>query len=594
MGGVIGLDVGGANTKAVWLCGSERRAVSRPFEVWRDRGALTAVLREVVAGLAPEPVDAVALTTTAELSDAFRTKREGVGFVLDAAEAALGGPELLAFTTAGEIVPFAEARARAPEVAAANWLASALAVAAVYPDALMVDVGSTTADIVPIAGGRVVAAGRTDLDRLLAGELVYTGALRTDLAAIAPRVPVRGGWCPVAPELFAISADAQLILGHLAPTAYTCATPDGRPATVEFARERVARLVCADTEQVAVEEIDAIADFLHTEQVRQIEAAARRVSGRLEGEPPVVPLGAGAFLARAAAARLGRAVVELPWSAAEREAAPAAALAQLLADRLGPHPAGGTAPAPVRRAARAPVRRGAPAPVRRGAPAVLTVVKVGGGLAREAGDGALRTLCRTIGDAGARHALLVVPGGAAFADAVREHDSRFGLRAATAHRMAILAMEQFGWLLSDLIPGAIRCTDLASARGAAGRGRTPVLLPAAPLAEDLLPASWAVTSDSIAAWVAGAGRAGRLVLVKPVAGLYRDWPADGEPLARLDVGELAELRAAGRAAGVDPHLPEALRAAGVEAWVIDGRDARRLLTLLEHGRTEGTLVTPRA
>jgi probable H4MPT-linked C1 transfer pathway protein len=228
MGGVIGLDVGGANTKAVWLCGSERRAVSRPFEVWRDRGALTAVLREVVAGLAPESVDAMALTTTAELSDAFRTKREGVEFVLDAAEAALGGSELLAFTTAGEVVPFVEARARAPEVAAANWLASALAVAAVYPDALMVDVGSTTVDIVPIAGGRVVAAGRTDLDRLLAGELVYTGALRTNLAAIAPRVPVRGGWCSVASELFAISADAQLILGHLAPTAYTCATPDGR------------------------------------------------------------------------------------------------------------------------------------------------------------------------------------------------------------------------------------------------------------------------------------------------------------------------------------------------------------------------------
>ena len=336
MGGVIGLDVGGANTKAVWRNGGERRAVSRPFEVWRDREALAAVLREVVAGVAPEPVEAVALTTTAELSDAFRTKREGVGFVLDAAEAALGGSLLLAFTTAGELVPLAEARARAPEVAAANWMASALAVAALYADALMIDVGSTTADVVPIAAGRVAAAGRTDLDRLLAGELVYTGALRTNLAAIAPRVPVRGGSCPVASELFAISADVQLILGHLAPGAYTCATPDGRPATVEFARERVARLVCADAEQMAAEEIDAIAAFLHAEQVRQIEAAVRRVSGRFGGEPPVVPLGAGAFLAREAAEHLGRAVVELPWSAAERDAAPAAALAELLAGRLRP------------------------------------------------------------------------------------------------------------------------------------------------------------------------------------------------------------------------------------------------------------------
>jgi hypothetical protein len=256
-----------------------------------------------------------------------------VGFVLDAAEEALGGARLLAFTTAGEVVPFAEARKRAPEVAAANWLASALAVAALYPNALLIDVGSTTTDVVPIAAGRPVAAGQTDLDRLLAGELVYTGALRTSLAAIAPRVPVRGGTCPVASELFAISADVQLILGHLEPDAYTCATPDGRPATVEFARERVARLVCADAEQLGAGEIDAIAAFLHGEQVRQIEAAVRRVSGRLDGDAPVVPLGAGALLAREAAERLGRTIVELPWSAAERDAAPAAALAELLARR---------------------------------------------------------------------------------------------------------------------------------------------------------------------------------------------------------------------------------------------------------------------
>jgi 5-(aminomethyl)-3-furanmethanol phosphate kinase len=225
---------------------------------------------------------------------------------------------------------------------------------------------------------------------------------------------------------------------------------------------------------------------------------------------------------------------------------------------------------------------------------VLTVVKVGGGLARKAGDGALRALCGAIGDAGAHHPLLVVPGGAAFAEAVREHDSRFALRPATAHRMAILAMDQFGWLLCDLIPGALPCADLATARAAAARGRTPVLLPAALLADDPLPASWEVTSDSIAAWVAGAEHAARLVLVKPVDGLYRDWPAEGEPLARLGVGELARLRASGRAAGVDEHLPEALRAAGVEAWVIDGRDPARLATLLERGSTEGTLVTMRA
>jgi probable H4MPT-linked C1 transfer pathway protein len=334
MPGVIGLDIGGVNTKAVWRDGDSVRTVLRPYDVVREREALTTVVRDVVAALAGEPADLIALTMTAELSDEFRTKREGVGFVLDAVEAAVPG-RVLAFTTAGELVSLAEARARPLDVAAANWVASALAVGALHADALMLDVGSTTADVIPIAAGRVAAAGRNDLDRLLAGELVYTGALRTNLAAIAPRVPIRGRWCPVASELFAISADVHLILGHLAPEAYTCPTPDGRAASVEYARERVARLVCADVEQLGPGEVERIAAYLHAEQVRQIEVAARQVGTRFAGAPPVVTLGVGAFLARAAAERLGRPVVEMPWSAAQRDAAPAAALAELAAARLG-------------------------------------------------------------------------------------------------------------------------------------------------------------------------------------------------------------------------------------------------------------------
>ena len=334
MPGVIGLDIGGVNTKAVWRDGDSVRTVLRPYDVVREREALTTVVRDVVAALAGEPADLIALTMTAELSDEFRTKREGVGFVLDAVEAAVPG-RVLAFTTEGELVSLAEARARPLDVAAANWVASALAVGALHPDALMLDVGSTTADVIPIAAGRVAAAGRNDLDRLLAGELVYTGALRTNLAAIAPRVPIRGRWCPVASELFAISADVHLILGHLAPEAYTCPTPDGRAASVEYARERVARLVCADVEQLEPGEVERIAAYLHAEQVRQIEVAARQVGTRFAGAPPVVTLGVGAFLARAVAERLGRPVVEMPWSAAQRDAAPAAALAELAAARLG-------------------------------------------------------------------------------------------------------------------------------------------------------------------------------------------------------------------------------------------------------------------
>jgi aspartokinase-like uncharacterized kinase len=217
---------------------------------------------------------------------------------------------------------------------------------------------------------------------------------------------------------------------------------------------------------------------------------------------------------------------------------------------------------------------------------VLTVVKVGGGLGRGAGDDALRALCRVLGELGERHPLLVVPGGAGFADAVRDHDRRFGLPATASHRMAILAMEQFGWLLSDLIPRAVQCADLARASELAA-GHAAVLLPAG-LPLDALPPSWRVTSDSIAASVAGRVGAGRLVLVKEVDGLFAEWPPSGEPLARLSVAELGALRAE----GVDEHLPTVLESAPFETWVIGGRDPERVVELLERGTTAGTRIAP--
>jgi aspartokinase-like uncharacterized kinase len=215
---------------------------------------------------------------------------------------------------------------------------------------------------------------------------------------------------------------------------------------------------------------------------------------------------------------------------------------------------------------------------------VLTVVKVGGGLGRGAGDDALRALCTTLGALGERHPLLVVPGGAWFADAVREADRRFALPATTSHRMAVLGMEQFGWLLSELIPGAER-----SAEPRVRAGRTTVLLPGA-LALDSLPASWQVTSDSIAAWVTADAGAGRLVLVKEVDGLFADWPARAAPLARLTVAELGALRASGQAAGVDAHLPTVLEGAHFETWVVGGRHPERIVQLFEHGATVGTRI----
>jgi len=215
---------------------------------------------------------------------------------------------------------------------------------------------------------------------------------------------------------------------------------------------------------------------------------------------------------------------------------------------------------------------------------VLSVLKVGGGLGAGAGDDALRALCTTLGELGERHPLLIVPGGAWFADAVRDADRRFALPATTSHHMAVLGMEQFGWLLSELIPNAARCAEPADAARLA-TGRAAVLMPAA-LTLEGLPTTWKVTSDSIAAWVAARARAGRLVLVKEVAGLFAQWPAQGDPIARMTAAQLADLRPG----GVDAHLATVLAQARFETWVISGRDPARVVELLERGTTVGTRI----
>ena len=301
----VGLDIGGANTKAAVVDGDGRvRIASEPFEVWRRPDALAGAVASVVGRLGVEGAP-VALTTTAELVDAFGTKREGVLHVLDAARSALAGRDLRVMTTDGELIAFEEARAAPLRCAAANWMATALLIARSSPDAILVDCGGTTTDVIPIAGGSVLARGRTDVERLLCGELVYTGALRTNVAAIVSHVPIGGQPCPVSSELFAISADAHLLRGSLTPEECTCTFPDGRGASLPEARARLARVVCADREQLGEGDIEAIAAAVEEAQIAAIAGALGRVAAPLPDGVGVIAVGAGAFLARAAVARTG-------------------------------------------------------------------------------------------------------------------------------------------------------------------------------------------------------------------------------------------------------------------------------------------------
>src|SRR5256884_5697037 len=260
MTGVLGWDIGGVNTKGARVAqGRVVAARAAPYELQRDPAALAPLLRRLACDVGAAPGDAHAVTMTAELSQLFRTKREGVGFVLDAVIEAFPDARVRVWTVDARWLTLAQARREPHAVAAANWAATAHCVARFDPDCLLIDVGSTTTDIVPIAGGVPRAAGRNDTERLREGELVYTGALRTPAEAIAATVPVCGRPTGVSAEGFALAADVHLWRGDLTPEDYSVPTPDGRPATPPFAGERPARLAGADPAMPATPAATAIA-----------------------------------------------------------------------------------------------------------------------------------------------------------------------------------------------------------------------------------------------------------------------------------------------------------------------------------------------
>jgi probable H4MPT-linked C1 transfer pathway protein len=257
-------------------------------------------------------VDAVAVTMTAELCDCFPTKRRGVQFVLEAARRAFGETDLFVLDTAGGWRPVTDAVRASARVASANWVATAALAGAYHQCTVLMDVGSTTTDIIPVMAGRARPRGRTDPTRLASGELLYTGALRTDVAAIVQRLPLRGRWIGVAAERFAVSGDVHMLLGHLMPEEYACVPPDGGERSIAGARRRLARVVCADEELLTPREIEDMALFVHHRQVTMITESLVQVLSAMRVRPPVITVtGMGAFLASAAAARVGLGVDDL-------------------------------------------------------------------------------------------------------------------------------------------------------------------------------------------------------------------------------------------------------------------------------------------
>jgi probable H4MPT-linked C1 transfer pathway protein len=341
MDATIGWDIGGANTKAciIQFVGGkvkEQRIITSYFEMWQKSDSLVQLLGEISSQLGT--AEQMGVTITAELSDAFRSKKEGIHFILDSLQEAFPQINLHILDVHGEFLSLEQAKQAHLSVAAANWVAAALLVSQQYPNCLLMDIGSTTVDLIPVIGGTIATQGNNDLARLQSGELVYTGILRTNVNTIVQEVPVRGRFTRVAAEHFAVTGDVHLILGNIKEAEYTCSTPDNRATTREFAGERLARLTCADAEMLTVDEIERIARYIQEKQIQSITESMMQVLSRLPGgyQLPLVTSGLGQFLGQQCGQRLGLQVI--PWenvfSGKSAVVAPSFATAVLLAQKL--------------------------------------------------------------------------------------------------------------------------------------------------------------------------------------------------------------------------------------------------------------------
>ncbi len=301
---VLGLDIGGANIKAAT---ETAEALSVPLEIWRSPDRLVDTLVPIMDRFSA--AELLAVTMTAELADCFATKADGIDRVLRTVEVVAGKRAIRVWQTSGKFVSTQEARVASRLTAAANWHALATFVGRLAPrgSAMLIDIGSTTTDLIPLFDGLPIPTGRTDTQRLQSGELVYCGARRTPLCALVDRVPLGDSKCPIAAELFATVFDVYLTLGDIPENAADCGTANGGPATVVAAHDRLARSVGADVTEMTTADTRRMAEHIAATQLLRLCASAESIAALLPGPcDNVLISGSGAFLARRVAANTPR------------------------------------------------------------------------------------------------------------------------------------------------------------------------------------------------------------------------------------------------------------------------------------------------
>jgi probable H4MPT-linked C1 transfer pathway protein len=307
MGIVIGWDIGGAHLKAARAENGrvvDAVQVASPLRFGLDRLGESFAEAKAAMGDGGRHV----VTMTGELADTFASRAAGVTALAEVAVRELGPSGVMFYGgRAGWIPPDAIGN-HVADIASANWHASAAWLARRLGSTLFMDMGSTTTDIVPIAGRAVAARGYTDAERLATGELVYTGLVRSFVMATTNRAPFAGGWTTLVHENFANLGDVHRILGTLPDGADQMMTADGREKTAESSRARLARMVGRDAGDADPDAWAGLARFLAEMQIRAVHDGAMLVlsAGGIAADAPVVGAGCGEGVLREVARRLGR------------------------------------------------------------------------------------------------------------------------------------------------------------------------------------------------------------------------------------------------------------------------------------------------
>lgn len=307
---VIGWDVGGAHVKACLLeDGCVRDVAQWPCPLWQGLEHLHVVLEEARKRWHAIASDTTrhAATMTGEMVDLFDNREEGVHRLAVELGGLLGGTLRLYAGERGWI----EAGAVAGHwnaIASANWRATAELVACSLSEAVLLDIGSTTTDVIPVRDGRVAARGTCDAERLATGELVYQGVVRTPLCALAPRMSFDGRLTNVMNEFFATTADVYRLTGELDPEHDQQPAADNGSKDAAATRQRLARMIGRDARDATEQQWTELAQGWRAKQLQEIGGQLDRViaASRLGTNAPIVGAGCGDFLAHELATRAGR------------------------------------------------------------------------------------------------------------------------------------------------------------------------------------------------------------------------------------------------------------------------------------------------